>query len=382
MKPMKQLPPEYFQFYADEQIGVSDRSYSSNWRDYGFARFQDYLKVLTQTYAPKPTSVFECGSADGSVMRELNSMGIRARGVEFTKSILKGCDSDTRKRIARANAVEVLNALPDNCYDCVYETCAQYIPRDMLLDYFKNIRRIVRRDLVIVLHTMEEDPEPHTGQLNHWSGHEWIKLLAAAGFENAYSQDKCPPFYFRKSVGSTEATSSSRVVAKSEPDVLIGLWTGWNIIFPDSTHKPLPTTTGIKGTVPAKVLYDDDTMTYRAFTHTGAVTDWRPGFNRRYGGRPEETEVKLAYDKRLNDGEELINGLWSGNYIVFKDDKAHAPIETKMGIRGTSPALVIYSKTKGTYRAFTSLCDTPDWRDGHDGLVLKGDKQQHEIKLV
>lgn len=81
-------------------------------------------------------------------------------------------------------------------------------------------------------------------------------------------------------------------------DTIIGLWTGWNIIFPDSTHGPLKTTTGIKGTIPAKVLYNDDTMTYRAFTHTSDVTDWREGFNRRYAGRPEEQEIKLANPKR------------------------------------------------------------------------------------
>lgn len=95
----------------------------------------------------------------------------------------------------------------------------------------------------------------------------------------------------------TTAGVKHRIVTASE-DTLIGLWTGWNIIFPDSTHGPIPTKTGIKGTIPAKVLYNDDTMTYRAFEHTGDVTDWREGFNRRYAGRPEEREIQLADNKR------------------------------------------------------------------------------------
>ena len=102
--------------------------------------------------------------------------------------------------------------------------------------------------------------------------------------------------------GRTKLVKRSTVTASE--DTLIGLWTGWNIIFDNhSTHTPLPTKTGIKGTVPAKVLYNDDTMTYRAFTYTEDVADWREGFNRIYSGRPEEVEIELADPKRSGDGQ-------------------------------------------------------------------------------
>jgi cyclopropane fatty-acyl-phospholipid synthase-like methyltransferase len=198
MKAMRPLPTDYFTYYADEEIGVRDRSYATNWRDYGFSRFEDYLRVLDRAYTSKPNSVFECGSADGSVIRELKSRGIRARGCEFNKEILKNCDPDTRTMIARTNVFEVLNALPDTCYDCVYETAAQYIPEQYLESYFKKLYRIVKRDLVIVLHTIEENEQPHTGQLNHWPAKKWEELLGSAGFENAYIAKDVPPFYFRK----------------------------------------------------------------------------------------------------------------------------------------------------------------------------------------
>lgn len=297
MRPIKPLPPEYFSNYADEEIGVRDRSYTSNWRDYGFSRFEDYLRVLEKSYASTPNSVFETGSADGSVIRELTNRGIRARGVEFSKHILEDCDPQTRRKIARGNAIEVVNALPDESFDCVYETCAQYIPEEYLESYFRALHRIVKRDLVIVLHSVEEDPKPHSGQLNHWENKKWLSLIESCGFTNAYEVKKSAPFYFRKTSGGYSTATAS---GKDSNDVLIGLWTGWNIIFPDSTHGPLATTTGIKGTIPAKVLYDDNTMTYKAFTHTENVRDWREGRlnSRIYGGRPEEVEIKLANPKR------------------------------------------------------------------------------------
>ena len=198
MKAMRQLPTSYFSEYADEEIGVRDRSYSANWRDYGFSRFEDYLRVLDKNYTSKPNSVFECGSADGSVIRELSSRGLEVRGCEFNKGIIKSCDPDTRKRIARSNVYEVLNAIPSNSYDCVYETAAQYIPEDYLLEYFQRIHRVVKRDLVIVLHTQEDDSKPHTGQLNHWPAKKWEDLITSAGFENAFIAKNVPPFYFRK----------------------------------------------------------------------------------------------------------------------------------------------------------------------------------------
>lgn len=109
-------------------------------------------------------------------------------------------------------------------------------------------------------------------------------MLATAGHKHILVQGK-------------QRNHNVNVVTASE-DTLIGLWTGWNIILPDSTHGPIPTAHGIKGTIPAKVLYDDNTMTYRAFQHTGDVTDWREGFNRTYCGRPDAREIELANNKR------------------------------------------------------------------------------------
>ena len=86
---------------------------------------------------------------------------------------------------------------------------------------------------------------------------------------------------------------------KASEDTLIGLWTGNSIIFPNSTHAPLTTKYGIRGTSPAKVLYNDDTMTYRAFTYTGDVRDWREGREGIiYSGDSEEYEIKLANPTR------------------------------------------------------------------------------------
>lgn len=161
--------------------------------------------------------MFECGSADGSVIRELKSRGLEARGCEFNKEILKGCDPDTRKRIARTNVYEALNVIPDNSYDCVYETAAQYIPETYLLEYFQRIRRIVKRDLVIVLHTREEDSVPHTGQLNHWPAKQWEALIASAGFENAFIAKNTAPFTFERSNMSIDPS----LYARLHPDLLI-----------------------------------------------------------------------------------------------------------------------------------------------------------------
>ena len=198
MKPVKPLGQEYFSNYADNDLDIRDRSYSENWRDYGFARLEDYLKILARSYTAMPGSIFECGSADGSVIRELTSRGIRARGCELSKFILGDCDPLTRRKIARANVFEVLHVLSDGSYDCVYETCAQYIPEEDLEDYFKEIKRIVKRDLVIVLHTKEDDPKPHTGQINHWENAKWLELLETCGFMDAYPVKNSAPFYFKK----------------------------------------------------------------------------------------------------------------------------------------------------------------------------------------
>jgi SAM-dependent methyltransferase len=202
---MKPLPSSYFSEYADPDAKINDRSYSKNWKDYGFERFRDYLKVLGSRYQNQPRSVLECGSADGSVINELSRMGIQARGIEFSKSILKTSHPDTRKLIARGNSIEVVKVIPDNSFDCVYETAAQYIPEQYLEEYFRNLARITRRDLVIILHTIEEDPEPHDHQVNHWSNKHWRELLESCGFTLSYKPPKTSedrnagryaPFYF------------------------------------------------------------------------------------------------------------------------------------------------------------------------------------------
>jgi hypothetical protein len=91
----------------------------------------------------------------------------------------------------------------------------------------------------------------------------------------------------------------SSVVVTASEDTLIGLWTGYSIIFKDSVHGPLETQTGIRGTSPAKALYNDETGTYRAFTHTGDVEDWREGREGRiYRGDAKEYPIKLVDPKR------------------------------------------------------------------------------------
>lgn len=55
MKAMRPLPTSYFSEYADEEIGVRDRSYATNWKDYGFTRFLDYLRVLERHTLPNQT---------------------------------------------------------------------------------------------------------------------------------------------------------------------------------------------------------------------------------------------------------------------------------------------------------------------------------------
>ena len=189
---MKPLPLDYFQNYADDD--VEDRTYQSNWRDYGFQRFEDYLKALKSRYRTQPKSVFEIGSADGSVIRELRSRGIDARGVELSSAMFQQAGLE-RSRIACADAFQVMKAIPDSAYDCVYETAAQYIPEKLLKRYFREIRRITKSDLVLVVHTHEDDPKPHHYQVNHKPSVFWFDLLDECGFR---SMSEDAPFWFAK----------------------------------------------------------------------------------------------------------------------------------------------------------------------------------------
>lgn len=198
-KKQQPLPLQYFAEYADDS---EDRSYAQNWRDYGFSRFTDYLRLLKENYAREPESVFECGSADGSVIRELLHRRIEARGCEFTREIVRTChDPDIRRRISIGDAYEIVKALPDRSFDCVYETSAQYIPHKRLSRYFQELRRVTRNDLVIVLHTVEEDATPHQHQINHLHNQEWVDIITGAGFVLGYinaPEEATAPFWFRK----------------------------------------------------------------------------------------------------------------------------------------------------------------------------------------
>lgn len=201
MKSVKPLPESYFSNYADSDAdGDSNANYDSVWRDYGFSRFTDYLKILSKSYSPNPESVLETGSASGKVIKELTARGMRCRGIENSKHILRNCDPDIRKLICKGNAFEVLRCMPTNSFDCVYETCAEYLPEDLLPEYFFNVHRVTKHDLVILLHSKEEDSEPHTGQVTHLSNAEWFELLENAGFVTGHEADKANPvpFYFKK----------------------------------------------------------------------------------------------------------------------------------------------------------------------------------------
>lgn len=190
---MKPLPLSYFDEYADDD--VEDRSYKSNWRDYGFNRLEDYFLELKSRYRPTPTTLLEIGSADGSVLRELRSRGIKVRGVEFNTDMYKQAGFD-KSLISNADAYQVLKAIQNDSYQCVYETAAQYIPEKLLRNYFREINRVVTTDLVVVLHTIDEDPKPHKHQVNHKSAKFWFDLIEECGFTRG--NDANIPFWFTK----------------------------------------------------------------------------------------------------------------------------------------------------------------------------------------
>lgn len=199
MKLVRTLPDTYFDNYAEDCDG-DDKSYSANWKDYGFNRFTDYLKLLSRSYTSPPRTCFETGSADGSVIKELCGMGIETCGVEINKYILIKCvDKNVRSKIARADASELVKVLPDNSFDCVYETCVEYLNPKKVESYLKNIRRISKRDIVFLLHTKESEQQ-HTGQVTYLSNGEWLELLSGLGFVPGHVSSKVDsvPFFFRK----------------------------------------------------------------------------------------------------------------------------------------------------------------------------------------
>lgn len=190
------LPTDYFDNYADNIGEDEDRSYQANWRDYGFHLFERYLNMLEKMYLKYPKNILEIGSADGSVMRELQSQGFDVRGIESNFDMYKLAGSE-RSRITYGDAVQVLKAIPDGSFDCIFETAAQYIEEKTLRSYFKNIHRITRRDLIITLHTFEEGSKPHPYQKNHQSRDWWLELLESVGFEDV-SKSKTHLYWLRK----------------------------------------------------------------------------------------------------------------------------------------------------------------------------------------
>lgn len=120
------------------------------------------------------------------------------------------------------------------------------------------------------------------------------------------------PAYLEKINTSKKAKAASIYLPSSANvdtgnNVEYGLWTGWNVITPSGLR--LKTTSGIKGTVPAKVILKNDE--YRAFTSEKAVTDWRDDNykGRRYG---PTKYVKTAADCReieLISNEDESQGL-------------------------------------------------------------------------
>jgi hypothetical protein len=200
------LPSSYFDNYADP--GVEDRSYSANWRRYGFQLFDKYMSELEDKGIALPKTALDIGAANGAAIEEMQRLGIKARGIEASKYIYDTAKPETKKLIAFGDATELIKHVPANMYEAIYETAAQYIPKDKLKQYLSDLYHAVRRDLIIVLHTREHDPEPHDGQVNFLTNAAWRSLLTEAGFIEAGSADD-PPYWFTKSATDLQATAST-----------------------------------------------------------------------------------------------------------------------------------------------------------------------------
>lgn len=188
------LPNEYFDQYADQSSG-EDRSYSSNWKSYGFQLFEAYKDILLKGRSKWPRNAIDIGAANGLVIEEFLKLGIDAYGIESSRYIYDQAKPDIKKRIAFGDALDILKNVPDNKFELVHDTVAQYIPKDKLKHYLSELRRICVKDLVIVLHTMEVNPEAHQFQVNHLHDVTWRRLLKDAGFiERGPIDDH--PFYF------------------------------------------------------------------------------------------------------------------------------------------------------------------------------------------
>ena len=189
------LPSSYFDNYADP--GVKDRSYAANWKRYGFQLFDRYLGDLEEKGIKTPSTALDIGAANGAAIEEMNRLDIKARGIEASRYIYDTAKPETKKLIAFGDATELIKKAPDAGFEVVYETAAQYIPKQKLREYLADLYRVVGRDLVIVLHTREHDPEPHAGQVNFLTNAAWRTLLTEAGFTEAGSTED-PPYWFTK----------------------------------------------------------------------------------------------------------------------------------------------------------------------------------------
>lgn len=135
----------------------------------------------------------------------------------------------------------------------------------------------------------------------------WAGVMAKPAYLekiNTSKKAKAASIYLPSKLVYAAANSSD---ADTGNDVEYGLWTGWNVITPSGLC--LKTTSGIKGTVPAKVILKNGK--YTAFTSEQEVSDWRDGNykGRRYG---PTKYVKTAADCReieLADMEDESQGL-------------------------------------------------------------------------
>lgn len=212
------LPASYFDNYADP--GVEDRSYEANWRRYGFQLFDRYMADLEQDGIALPKTALDIGAANGAAIEELQRLGIKARGIEASKYIYDQAKPETKKLIAFGDATELVKRIPAGAFEVVYETAAQYVPKEKLKQYLADLHNVVGRDLVIVLHTREHDPKPHAGQVNFLTNAAWRELITGAGFIEA-GDPESPPYWFTKRQQAATASVDELRVAQLNLDEAI-----------------------------------------------------------------------------------------------------------------------------------------------------------------
>lgn len=102
----------------------------------------------------------------------------------------------------------------------------------------------------------------------------WAGVMAKPAYLEKINTSK------RSKVSSSYLGNTIICASTSGDDFEYGLWTGWNVITPSGLC--LKTTSGIKGTMPAKVRVVNGE--YHAFTSEQEVSDWRGGVRagRRY----------------------------------------------------------------------------------------------------